>query len=383
MSNRKKVLVSGCFDLLHSGHIAFLSESAEYGDLYVCIGSDETVKELKGRYTINSQAERKYILDAIKYVHECRVSRGGGILDFLPELEEINPDILVVNEDGDTLSKRELCKVKNIEYKVLKRTPYTNLPKRSTTKLRGETTIPFRIDLAGGWLDQPYVSKHYPGSVLTISIEPTIEFNSRSGMASSTRKKAIELWKHALPGGDPYRLGTMLFACDNPPGTEVISGSQDALGITLPGLNKLNYNGKYLPESYETCHDEEILSWLENRLHLVTLSPREWDYDVLANTSINAQNAKVLAEASEACWDGILSQNSKKFGKAFRAAFEAQIAMFPNMVDNQIFEIINQYKDKALGWKLSGAGGGGYLILVAEKNIEGALKIKIRRRDNS
>ena len=83
---------------------------------------------------------------------------------------------------------------------------------RSTTALRTECRIPFRIDLAGGWLDQPFVSKHFPGPVLTISIEPTLEFNDRSGMASSTRRKAIELWKTDIPPGDPEMLAKMLFS---------------------------------------------------------------------------------------------------------------------------------------------------------------------------
>jgi galactokinase/mevalonate kinase-like predicted kinase len=70
------------------------------------------------------------------------------------------------------------------------------------------------------------------------------------------------------------------------------------------------------------------------------------------------------------------------FGDAFRRSFEAQIAMFPNMVDKDILQTIEQYKDKALGWKLSGAGGGGYIILVSDKSVEGAMQIKIRRKNN-
>lgn len=62
LAPRKKVFVSGCFDLLHSGHVAFLQEAASYGDLYVGIGSDLTIHELKDRCTINSQAERQYLL---------------------------------------------------------------------------------------------------------------------------------------------------------------------------------------------------------------------------------------------------------------------------------------------------------------------------------
>ena len=56
----KKVFVSGCYDMLHSGHVAFFEEAAGYGDLYVGIGSDKTINDLKARKTINSDAERLY-----------------------------------------------------------------------------------------------------------------------------------------------------------------------------------------------------------------------------------------------------------------------------------------------------------------------------------
>ncbi|RMG77287.1 MAG: cytidyltransferase, partial [Bacteroidetes bacterium] len=163
MSQPKKVLVSGCFDLLHSGHVAFLTEAAGMGDLYVCIGSDATIEQLKGRPPVNTQSERKYMLEALRCVREVRISRGNGTLDFLPELEEIQPDLLVVNEDGDRPEKARLCRQKNIEYRVLKRRPHPGLPARSTTELRKISKIPFRIDLAGGWLDQPFVSGLFPG----------------------------------------------------------------------------------------------------------------------------------------------------------------------------------------------------------------------------
>ena len=67
----KKVLVSGCFDLLHSGHIAFLQEAASYGDLYVALGSDHTIFELKGQMPINNQEERLYMVQAISCVKKA------------------------------------------------------------------------------------------------------------------------------------------------------------------------------------------------------------------------------------------------------------------------------------------------------------------------
>ncbi|MEJ2616203.1 MAG: adenylyltransferase/cytidyltransferase family protein [Ignavibacteriaceae bacterium] len=212
MGKKKKVFVSGCFDMLHSGHVAFLEQAAQFGDVFVGLGSDETVFNLKGRYPVNNQDERKYMIDALGCVKECYINSGDGFIDFIAELKEVKPDIFVVNEDGNSQAKEEVCRKLSIEYKVLKRIPNGDMPARSTTALREECSIPYRIDLAGGWLDQPFVGKYCGGPVLTISIEPTLEFNERSGMASSTRRKAIELWQTHIPPGNREKLARMLFS---------------------------------------------------------------------------------------------------------------------------------------------------------------------------
>ncbi len=379
--SRKKVFVTGCFDMLHSGHIAFLKEASAFGRLYVGIGSDLNVHSLKGRFPVNNESERRFMLEAVRHVHHCQINKGWGIMDFLEELDEIRPDVFVVNEDGHTLEKEELCRRHGIEYRVLKRLPHSGLPIRSTTAIRSECRIPFRIDLAGGWLDQPFVSRFHPGPVLTISIEPTLEFNDRSGMASSTRRKAIELWKTDIPSGDPEMLAKMLFSYDNPPGTKDVSGSQDALGIVLPGLNKIDYNGGYWPGKITSVDDESILQWIEHHLYLVTLGPRTGDYTVVENSRVDEKGAGKLAEAAEGCWNAIMAKDIIGFGKYFRESFEAQVAMFPNMAGGDILRAIEQYRKKALGWKLSGAGGGGYLILVSDQPVNGAFQIRIRRKN--
>ena len=376
---KKKVFVTGCFDLLHSGHVAFLREAAEHGDLYVGIGSDTTVKNLKGRYPVYTQAERKYILEALSFVKECVVNSGEGILDFINELDAINPDVLFVNEDGNSPEKEALCRDRQIRYVVSKRIPHGGLPPRSTTSLRTECNIPYRIDLAGGWLDQPFVSKLAAGSVLTISIEPTIEYHERSGMASSTRRKAIELWNTDIPEGDREQLAKILFTFENPPGTQNVSGSQDAIGIVYPGLNMLNYNGQYWPWSIQKCHREDVLRFIENHLSLVTLGPREPGFSVLDDTDITREKAHALSRTARDCWDAITAKKLERFGRSFTEAFEAQVAMFPHMVDESVRDSIALYRGRSLGWKLSGAGGGGYLILVTERRIPGTMKIKIRR----
>ncbi len=375
----KKVFVSGCYDMLHSGHVAFFEEAATYGDLYVGIGSDKTIYELKARKTINTEAERLYMVKALRMVKDAWINSGSGLLDFVEELKILKPDIFFVNTDGATPLKEQLCRELGIEYIVSTRIPHGNLPVRSTTMLRRECRIPYRIDLAGGWLDQPYVSKFYGGPVLTISIEPEYEFNDRSGMATSSRKRAIELWQTDIPEGDREKLAKTLFCFENPPGTKYVSGSQDSLGIVLPGLNRLDYNGDFWPHQIDSCTDADILRWLEERIWLYPLYPRPSSYDVLADTNINCDGAKALSDAANACWNAILSRNTLEFGLQVRRSFEAQIAMFPNMMYDDIWEQINRHKDTAFGWKLSGAGGGGYLIFISEYPIENAMQIHIRR----
>jgi galactokinase/mevalonate kinase-like predicted kinase len=173
----------------------------------------------------------------------------------------------------------------------------------------------------------------------------------------------------------------MLFAYENPPGTREISGSQDSIGIVYPGLNRLDYNGEYWPNQITSVDDEEILRWLEERLHLVTLGPRKSDFRVRKDARITPARVRALAAAADGCWQAILARNEKEFGRQMRASFEAQISMFSRMMDHNARTAIKQYAGKSIGWKLSGAGGGGYLVLVSQRAIPGTIQIKIRRKD--
>jgi cytidyltransferase-like protein len=137
-ATRPKVVVTGCFDWFHSGHVRFFEEVAALGDLYVIVGSDENVRLLKGEgHPMLPQEVRRYMTGAVRHVTGALISTGTGWMDAEPEIRLLSPDIYAVNEDGDKPEKREFCRQNGIRYVVLKRTPRPGLAWRTSTGLRG------------------------------------------------------------------------------------------------------------------------------------------------------------------------------------------------------------------------------------------------------
>lgn len=381
----KKVFVSGCYDMLHSGHVAFFRAASRYGDLYVGIGSDKTIEELKHRKTVYSEKERLYMVKAIRYVKDAFINRGSGMLDFLDTMDAVKPDVFVVNSDGGSDAKRQLCRERGIEYVELTRVPDEGLEARSTTAIRQnvKSHLPYRIDIAGTWIDQPYVSHYGAGWAITASIEPTVEFMERGGMSTSTRNAAMKIWPYELPSGNEETLARLLFCFENDPENEGhISGAQDAIGICMSGLNRHYYNDRYWPERIESCHDEEVLTWLENHIVILPMFPRRPGCSVVEGKDITPEKVRDLTSAADRCWDAIMNRNLTAFAEAFRDSFNAQTAMFPAMMQPGVSDYIDSIRDKALAWKMLGAGGGGHLALVVPDNFKpdpGMIEIKIRR----
>ena len=383
-----KVFVSGCYDLLHSGHVEFFRQAAQYGDLYVGIGSDATILEYKHHKTVYSEQERLFMVKSIRYVKDAFINAGSGIMDFIPTVDALKPDILVVNEDGDREEKRQFCAERGIEYIVLRRDPHEGLTARSSTDLKKvESRIPTRLDLAGTWIDQPYVSCFAPGWAITISLEPNFEVRERCGLSTSTRNVIKRIWPYQLPNMDPEMLARLVFCFENHPEREdgIISGAQDAIGICVPGLCRHYYDNHFWPEKMETCNDESILQWLENHLIMIPMEPRKPDCSVVEGKDITKSKVEALAKAADDCWNAIMHKDLQAFAEAYRDSFNAQTAMFPAMIQGCVQSYINAYKDKVLAYKMPGAGGGGYLACVVEdaenfaKEHSEAIRLTIRR----
>lgn len=365
----KKVFVSGCYDLLHSGHVEFFRQAAEYGDLYVGIGSDATVLKYKNHETVYKEQERLYMVKSIRYVKDAFINQGSGIMDFIPTVELVKPDILVVNEDGGSEEKRAFCKEKGIEYVVLKRLPAEGLEARSSTSLKEQTSqLPTRLDLAGTWIDQPYVSCMAPGWAITISLLPTFEIRDRCGLSTSTRNMIKKIWPMKLPNIAPEMLAKLVFCFENDPERSdgIISGAQDSIGICIPGLCRHYYNNRYWPEKIESCNDDAILTWLEEHLCMIPMEPRKPGCSVVEDKDITEPKVKALAKAADDCWNAIMHTDLDAFAEAYKASFNAQTAMFPKMIRDSVPEYIEKYSNEpeVMAWKMPGAGGGGYLALV-------------------
>ncbi len=383
----KKVFVSGCYDMLHSGHMEFFREAAQFGDLYVGIGSNETVQELKGHKPLYSEQERLFMVKSVRYVKDAFINTGTGLMDFIPTVENLRPDIFVVNEDGSKPEKKKFCEEHGIEYRVLSRDTQGDIQFVSPTDFTNKSReLPTRLDLAGTWIDQPFVSSYAPGWAITISLEPTFEVRPRCGMGTNTRNTIKKIWPMQVPKMNSEMLARLVFCFENDPERNggMLCGAQDSIGICIPGLSRHYYNNHFWPEKIESTENEGVLKWLEDHLCMIPMFPRKPNCDLMAGSEVTKEKVEALASAADNCWSAIMERDLAGFASAFLASFEAQIAMFPGMIQEGVQEYIDKYSNVpgVLAWKLSGAGGGGYLALICQSRSnfpEGAIELHIRR----
>jgi hypothetical protein len=254
--------------------------------------------------------------------------------------------------------------------------------------INNKKALPYRMAFAGGWIDQPFISKHNPqppGSMVVVSLEPTIAFSDRCGMGTSTRKIAHEIWGNELPDRNPSELMHQLYQAEND-GKDAPSGSQDMAGIIFPGINRLDYDYSfeegYFPTHIESINDPDIAHWLEEIIHIVPINQRPEGYDPLGEKHLDPAWIQRLGQTGKDCYEAILAKNSSALGKSMNECMLCWQHILPNTVKHPTIEldllkILTSYQNKYLGAMYSGCGGG-YLYVVSEKPVQNSFKVKIR-----
>lgn len=249
--------------------------------------------------------------------------------------------------------------------------------------------IPYRLALAGGWIDQPFVSKLNPdpdGSMVVVQIEPNVRFMDRSGLATGTRKVARRLWGESIPSDiPPASLVRSLYAEENRNLPEP-SGSQDMIGLIYPGISRLDYSvaheGGYFPRHIERCLDHDVARWLESVVRVIPVAPRPAGYSPLGEQRLTPALVQELGQTGRDCFDAIVNRDPVKLGASMSRCMELWALMLPHVVNHPTLELdlialLNAYRRQSHGAMYSGCGGG-YLYVISERPIPGSFTITVR-----
>ncbi|MCE1252011.1 MAG: hypothetical protein LWX83_00510 [Anaerolineae bacterium] len=248
--------------------------------------------------------------------------------------------------------------------------------------------IPYRMALAGGWIDQPFISRFNPtspGSMVVVALEPVFRFMDRCGMATSTRRVAMQHWQGRLPQGDPANLVRELYASENKNRLEP-SGSQDMAGLIYPGINRLDYaidfDGGYFPAHVESNNDPFIARWLEEVIYCLPVNQRPDGYNPLGIKNLDVEWIRRLGQSGKDCYDAILHRDLFGLGASMNECMLCWEAILPNTVRHptiniDLLEILGYYQAHYAGAMYSGCGGG-YLFVVSQEEVPGAFKVKVR-----
>ena len=249
-------------------------------------------------------------------------------------------------------------------------------------------SIPNRLQLAGGWIDQPFVSRHNPkppGSMVVVQIEPDFRPMDRSGIASGTRHIAMKLWKGKLPNRPPEKLPRELYEVENK-GKAEPSGSQDMIGLVYPGVNRLdydyNFDGGIFPAHIESCNKIKVARWLEKVLHLIPVEPRPDGYNPLGVKNLDPKWVAKLGQSGNDCFNAIVKTDAKALGASLNLNMKCWEKLLPHVVRHPLLRvdlipILQAYQKQYLGAMYSGCGGG-YLIVVSNKPVPGSFKVNVR-----
>ena len=253
--------------------------------------------------------------------------------------------------------------------------------------------IPYRMAFAGGWIDQPFVSRHNPdpfGSMVVVGLEPTCWFMERAGIATGTRKIAMKLWDGVLPDRDPTELVRELYAAENE-GQAEPSGSQDMIGLIYPGVNRLDfdidYEGGIFPRHIQSNNDPEIARWLDRVIHIVPIAPRPDGYNPLGEKNLDREWIRRLGQSGKNCYDAILARDVDALGGSMNECMLCWEAILPHVVRHPTVTVdlpgmMHHYQANYPGAMYSGCGGG-YLYVVSEQPVPGGFHATVRHGGSS
>ena len=249
--------------------------------------------------------------------------------------------------------------------------------------------LPYRLALAGGWIDQPFVAAlnpEPPGSMVVVSLLPTVRFMDRSGMATGTRASAISLWGDQLPTDRPaLDLVHELYAAENWGKVEP-SGSQDMLGLVVPGVSRLDYDasidGGWFPSHIESTCEPATAGWLERVLHLIPVGPRPPGYGPLGVKRLEPDWVHRLGESGKDCYDAILRQDLVALGASMNECSRCWDVLLPGTLAHPTISIdlkglLAWYESRYPGAMYSGCGGG-YLVVASADDVPGSFRLTVR-----
>lgn len=249
-------------------------------------------------------------------------------------------------------------------------------------------SIPYRLALAGGWIDQPFMSQLNPessGSMVVVGLQPDRYFMERCGLATGTRNVARRLWGGALPQGDPAALVRALYYAENQ-GKPEPSGSQDMIGLIYPGINRLDYaydyECGYFPAHIESTCAVGPARWLERVLHLIPINQRPAGYNPLGIKNLNPLWVRRLGQTGRDCYSAILAQDLRGLAASFNECMLCWETLLPQTVAHPTIQIdlvglLKTFQARYPGAMYSGCGGG-YLYVLSEDPVPGSFQIQVR-----